>query len=975
MDLSLDKQDRLTMDVEISIEKVHHIANSVDKKSTLQDAATPSKHSVRKQYNLESNKDDNANIDDALIQNDSNTQNLNSLPDTNNDDFVDALDTVMHNTIQNNNNGSIGENTQHNNSDDIDATTATNDNKVNPEKTDSAIKKEPGFWNGMKFYINQDKQAYDHINDINQLISLIKENDGILLKKWPQGKDIEDGIIVSPYNYTGHVTVSPTYIKACTQVNKRIDYHNYLVPHDKTKDDDNTKKDGNNKKNQTRNLGDNNDDDGNSSDDSFHAVHQPPLDLTGLNKNISSSNEGKKQISSNMESLLDLSSKTKEKDKNSGSSYNSDANTEKATGSDGNDKETNRSQDETHRAMGRNYSSFSNSKTSFTLDEDAFILDVVRKNPTRRNTHSLYDEISNYIPNHTGNSIRHRYRIYLSKSLDFVYKVDNMGKLLRDESGNLIKTKDLPPILKKKFTAVEDYSLAMQVKKQFYKDLYKVDPITGQSTLLSHLQLDDNSPLNITQQTKKNLELLKGIAARGNEPKFDDFKVGDRRGPLAREFFKEMAELYPDHTESAWRDRFRKFLLQYGIDNYITYYETEIANNRVPEPMKNLTNRKRSGPSPGNNNIATKRLKAAVSQKIVEATMADSPKSSGNSTAEHNGDDNTNANDVINDNRTVIEINAEDKLTLKNVETSTQTKENISKGELINTENISKKTRIKESKMKSAHNDNIGNKEIFDGSEELLDEETYRFISSLKKNFETNENIDTDWILSTGYFNTHNQDNEDPSTPKHSSGDSDNSENLAGNSNGSSDEHNINNKDGFMDDVNESDTGRLEYSNELADAVRTDYDLEKEEGYDDMNFDSIMWPPSIASAELFSPRFYEMNTPKEFIEKITEIVNREFEPSQAEKLVQIMWEELGVRKTFSTAILTSLSGDLMVLPRYFLTMFKKNENPPRNVPGIWTREDDDKLRGGDPRDIEELKLKHGSNRIQMRAKFISNNII
>ena len=41
-------------------------------------------------------------------------------------------------------------------------------------------------------------------------------------------------------------------------------------------------------------------------------------------------------------------------------------------------------------------------KASFTEAEDEFILDVVRKNPTRRTTHTLYDEISHYVPNHTG---------------------------------------------------------------------------------------------------------------------------------------------------------------------------------------------------------------------------------------------------------------------------------------------------------------------------------------------------------------------------------------------------------------------------------------------------------------------------------------------------------------------------------------------------------------------------------------------
>lgn len=970
MNLDLNSDNRLNMDIDIDIGKTQDLPNTLDNDANIEHQTTELKSSIDNSNNNNSNtinNASNANIDDALINNDSNQQNLNTLPDTNNDDFVDALDTIMHNSIENNNKNSIGDN----NADNINNTISDDVNN-----TEETLKKEAGFWNGMKFYINQDKQAYDHINDINQLINLIKDNDGILLKKWPAGKTIQDGIIVSPYNYTGHTTVSPTYIKACTQVNRLIDYHNYLVPWDNTKDDENNTSMTNNEnqninRNRTKNRNNHNDD--NSSDDSFHAVHEPPLDLNDIGNDNSNSSNNNKNDPSDMNILLDDSNKTKAKDKQSNVKNNNSSpnNSDNASKHKSDNDPLNKSQSEEKKIYTKKYSNHNTGKTAFNEDEDAFILDVVRKNPTRRNTHSLYDEISNYIPNHTGNSIRHRYRVYLSKNLDFVYKVDNMGKLLRDELGNLIKTKELPPILKKKFTAVEDYSLAMQIKKQFYKDLFKIDPITGQSTLLTHLQLDGNDNLNISQQTRKSLELLNGLTSRGSEPKFDDYKVVDRRGPVAREFFKEMAELYPDHSENAWRDRFRKFLLPYGIDNYIEYYEMEIANDRVPEPMKNLTNRKRNGPAPGNNNITTKRLKAVVAAQAAEAAVVQSNTSESNKSAsspttnENNSSDNSNKTS-----HTVANTNDENS-NIENMEASTSHHiDNISKGELINTESISKKTKEKEAKNKTSSN----NKELFDTNEELLDEETYRFISSLKKNFENNENLDTDWILSTGYFNNHNQTAQDASNVKQ------NIDNSDHNSNNNMNENENNHSTDFTMDNNANDidaTGndKLEYSHELADAVRYDYNQEKDEGYDDMNFDTIMWPPSIASAELFSPRFYEMNTPREFIEKITEIVNREFEPSQAEKLVQILWEELGVRKTFSTAILTSLSGDLMVLPRYFLTMFKKNENPPRNVPGIWTREDDDKLRGGDPNDIEELKLKHGINRIQMRAKFISNNII
>nr|6LDM_A Chain A, DNA-binding protein RAP1 [Saccharomyces cerevisiae S288C] len=241
----------------------------------------------------------------------------------------------------------------------------------------------------------------------------------------------------------------------------------------------------------------------------------------------------------------------------------------------------------------------SHNKASFTDEEDEFILDVVRKNPTRRTTHTLYDEISHYVPNHTGNSIRHRFRVYLSKRLEYVYEVDKFGKLVRDDDGNLIKTKVLPPSIKRKFSADEDYTLAIAVKKQFYRDLFQIDPDTGRSLIT-----DEDTPTAIA---RRNMTMDPNHVP-GSEPNFAAYRTQSRRGPIAREFFKHFAEEHAAHTENAWRDRFRKFLLAYGIDDYISYYEAEKAQNR-PEPMKNLTNRpKRPGvPTPGNYNSAAKR--------------------------------------------------------------------------------------------------------------------------------------------------------------------------------------------------------------------------------------------------------------------------------------------------------------------------------------------------------------------------------
>ncbi|KAL3229516.1 DNA-binding protein RAP1 [Nakaseomyces bracarensis] len=462
------------------------------------------------------------------------------------------------------------------------------------------------------------------------------------------------------------------------------------------------------------------------------------------------------------------------------------------------------------------------SKTSFTEEEDEFILDVVRKNPMRRTTHTLFDEISHYVPNHTGNSIRHRYRVHLSKRLDFVYQVDQYGKLVRDANGNLIKTKVLPPSIKKKFTADEDYELAISIKKQFYKDIYQIDPDTGESLISP-----DDPPSRVA---KRNLMMDPNIK-RGSEPNFEQYKVGTRRGPIAREFFKHFTETHPTHTDSAWRDRFRKFLLEYGVDKYIEYYEREKANNNEPEAMKNLTIRgnKRDLPVPGNFNHNSKRPRS-------EITMPSGPST----------------------------INAPQKI----------------------------------------HGVTA---DIPDN--DLLDEDTMKFISSLKNDL---SKIDSNF--------------------------------------------------GF------------DYTNEIAEAIRNDFS-EEEAIYDNIDPNTIPFPPPIATIDLFLPQFFRMASTQEFIEKIREIIQRDYEPSQAEVLMQDLNDEAGVRKSFTSSILGCLSGDLMVLPRFFLNMFSRNENPPVNIPGIWTPTDDEILRNGDLQEINKLIKRQGSGRVEMRKKFLERNLI
>ncbi|KAL6948490.1 hypothetical protein ACO0QE_000956 [Hanseniaspora vineae] len=261
-------------------------------------------------------------------------------------------------------------------------------------------------------------------------------------------------------------------------------------------------------------------------------------------------------------------------------------------------------------------------KNSFSPEEDELILAYVRKNPKLRNTHSLYHRIAQVMENHTGNSVRYRFRRTLASRLDYVYEVDDTGALLRDENGEFIKTSVLPKQLKSNYKAEEDYILCLAVKKQFYSDIYHVDPDYAevkeqQESLLSQHKQNTDQPIESGEQSNQialsdehnshntshdqapraedptyDTAYLNDILDHeqlNNIPSFKDFKIGNKRGPLKRFFFKNFQNIYPAHTENSWRDRFRKFCVPYGMDDYIAYYEGCLAENIEPEPIKNMT--------------------------------------------------------------------------------------------------------------------------------------------------------------------------------------------------------------------------------------------------------------------------------------------------------------------------------------------------------------------------------------------------
>ncbi|CCF56220.1 hypothetical protein KAFR_0A07860 [Kazachstania africana CBS 2517] len=757
------------------------------------------------------------------------------------EDFVNSLNTeivVDEETANGRANNAADENTTKVTAVEEVSKSVSNDSKKasGSVDTDGSENSEPLV--GMKFFLNRDSDAHDSINDIEQLARLIKSNGGQILEDVPQSAKT-NVVIVSPYNDTNLPTVTPTYIKACVQSKKRLDIGNYLVPYDEFRNvidtqlvNSTTQKEEKIGTDDKTNAGEENKPNESDNEDSFHSVTDnmdPQITESNRNKEDMDKNDRQEQERLDQIRLLEQYS-IMENHENGGSNNTNNANNgevEVTSPPDANVEHASQSPNDyqSNRTMLARASLPSHNKASFTEDEDDFILDVVRKNPTRRTTHTLFDEISHYVPNHTGNSIRHRFRVYLAKRLDFVYKVDQYGKLMRDESGNLIKTTIMPPSLKKKFTADEDYTLALAVKKQFYRDLYQVDPDTGVS-LISQ----DDSPNAIARRSLT----MDSQVTPGSEPPFSTYHANDRRGPIAREFFKTFAEQNPNHTENAWRDRFRKFLLVYGIDHYIEYFEDETKAGREPEPMKNLTNRpKRPGvPTPGNYNSASKRARAYQS-----TTAAAAPATT----------------------------------TLAGASTSSQQAYTIPENE-------------------------------------LLDEETMNFISSLRNDLVRNE------------------------------------QQLP-----------------------------FEYPPDLAEEIRNDF--VNETNYDNIDPDTIQFPPEIATVDLFLPTFFQLSSTREFMDKLQEVISREYDTSQAEKLVQDLAEEAGIRKTFSTTVLTALSGDLMVFPRYFLNMFKYNANPPMNVPGIWTREDDDLLRNGNRDDVKMLIQKHRSARVEMRKKFIERDLI
>lgn len=211
----------------------------------------------------------------------------------------------------------------------------------------------------------------------------------------------------------------------------------------------------------------------------------------------------------------------------------------------------------------------------FKPEEDELILDLVRRNPNLRSTHSFFERIAKLEPlsHHTGNSIRYRYRKILAKQLTYVYQLDPFTNevIIDSKTKEPVKITEIPSLIKSQYTAQEDYMLCKQILTYFSKD-------NGKKKLVAELRGMGSVPKNeISLDPKSQIS--------------DDFESTEILGSVPESVFHELAKEYPTHSAMSWRDRYRKFAKKYGLKKYVKYYEDCQATGQTPWPMKNLSSR------------------------------------------------------------------------------------------------------------------------------------------------------------------------------------------------------------------------------------------------------------------------------------------------------------------------------------------------------------------------------------------------
>lgn len=135
---------------------------------------------------------------------------------------------------------------------------------------------------------------------------------------------------------------------------------------------------------------------------------------------------------------------------------------------------------------------------------------------------------------------------------------------------------------------------------------------------------------------------------------------------------------------------------------------------------------------------------------------------------------------------------------------------------------------------------------------------------------------------------------------------------------------------------------------------------------------SELLEPHILS-KFFSKEYFHLSLSK-ILNKANEIVSRDYLTTGADLLLDSLHNELGINKNFGTEILTNCCGDLSLVSKYINLVINTGKNPPENVSGIWTRDDDARLSRMQvsKEDKAYLMAKHGEERIDLRKQFINS---
>ncbi|GMG36155.1 unnamed protein product [Ambrosiozyma monospora] len=178
----------------------------------------------------------------------------------------------------------------------------------------------------------------------------------------------------------------------------------------------------------------------------------------------------------------------------------------------------------------------------FTPSEDVVLLEEVRKRPwLGHKGHTIYQEISQlpfFIERRRSKaSLRERIKTLCKFQIGYVYKADGLKKLLKDEHGNYIRDYNIKTAFVD-FSALEDFTLARTIYKKAIE-----------------FSTDDRGYENVQYPTG---------------------------------FFAEFSKKHVGRSRESWRQRAKKYLLVFGIQNYLKYYITQRRNDEEPLPSNKV---------------------------------------------------------------------------------------------------------------------------------------------------------------------------------------------------------------------------------------------------------------------------------------------------------------------------------------------------------------------------------------------------